>query len=63
MDVRDTIGRALAWASGWLDYAANPWFLYQAAIIVTLFLAAKLAATRVEPLAENQARRIKGHPG
>jgi small-conductance mechanosensitive channel len=63
MDVRDTIGRTLAWASRWFDYAANPWFLYQAAIIVTLFLAAKLAARRIEPLAEDQARRIKGHPG
>ncbi|MFD2055539.1 mechanosensitive ion channel family protein [Mesorhizobium calcicola] len=63
MDVRDAIGRALAWASGWFDYAATPWFLYQAAIIVTLFLAAKLAARRIEPLVEDRARQIKGHPG
>ena len=63
MDVRDAIGRALAWASGWFDYAATPWILYQAAIIVTLFLAAKLAARRIEPLVENRARQIKGHPG
>ncbi|MFB9979907.1 mechanosensitive ion channel family protein [Mesorhizobium kowhaii] len=63
MDVRDAIGRALAWASGWFGYAATPWILYQAAIIVTLFLAAKLAARRIEPLVEDRARQIKGHPG
>lgn len=63
MDVRDAIGRALAWASGWFDYAATLWILYQAAIIVTLFLAAKLAARRIEPLVEDRARQIKGHPG
>jgi hypothetical protein len=37
--------------------------LYQAAIIVTLVLAAKLAARRIEPLAEDRARQIKGHSG
>ncbi|TGQ28592.1 MULTISPECIES: mechanosensitive ion channel domain-containing protein [unclassified Mesorhizobium] len=63
MDVRNAIDESLAWARGWFDYAATPWFLYQAAIIVSLFLAAKLAARRIEPLVENQARRIKGHPG
>jgi small-conductance mechanosensitive channel len=63
MDVRDAIGRALAWASGWFDYVATPWILYQAATIVTLVVAAKLAARRIEPLAEDRARQIKGHPG
>lgn len=63
MDVRDAVARALAWASGWFGYAATPWILYQAAIIVTLFLAAKLAARRIEPLVEDRARQIKGHPG
>jgi small-conductance mechanosensitive channel len=63
MDFRNAIGESLTWASGWLDYAATPWFLYQSAIIVALFLAAKLAAQRIEPLVENRARQIKGHPG
>lgn len=63
MDFRDAIDRSLAWAGGWFDYAATPWSVYQAAIIVSLFLVAKLAALRVEPLVENQARQIKGHPG
>ncbi|WP_296746679.1 mechanosensitive ion channel domain-containing protein [Mesorhizobium sp.] len=63
MDVRDAVGAALASASGWFDYVDTPWFLYQAAIVATLFLAAKVAARRIEPLAEERARRIKGHPG
>ena len=63
MDFRNAIDKSLTWASGWLDYAATPWFFYQTAIIVALFLAAKLAAQRIEPLVENRARQIKGHPG
>ncbi|MGX5843027.1 mechanosensitive ion channel family protein [Mesorhizobium sp. ArgA1] len=63
MDFRDAIDRALAWAGGWFDYAATPWFVYQVGIIASLFVVAKLAALRVEPLVENQARQIKGHPG
>ena len=63
MDFRNAIDELLVWAGGWLDYAATPWFLYQMAIIVALFLAAKLAARRIEPLMEDRARQIKGHPG
>ena len=63
MDFRNAIDESLVWARGWLDYAATPWFLYQTAIIVALFLAAKLAARRIEPLVESRARQIKGHPG
>ena len=63
MDFRNAIDESLVWARGWFDYAATPWFFYQAAIIVALFLAAKLAARRIEPLVENRARQIKGHPG
>jgi small-conductance mechanosensitive channel len=63
MDFRNAIDESLAWASRWFDYAVTPWFFYQAAIIVTLFLVAKLAAQRIEPLVENRARQIKGHPG
>ncbi|MCF6102954.1 mechanosensitive ion channel family protein [Mesorhizobium muleiense] len=63
MDFRNAIDESLAWASRWFDYAVTPWFFYQAAIIVTLFLVAKLTAQRIEPLVENRARQIKGHPG
>ncbi|TIQ24035.1 MAG: mechanosensitive ion channel family protein, partial [Mesorhizobium sp.] len=58
MDFRNAIDESLAWASRWFDYAVTPWFFYQAAIIVTLFLVAKLAAQRIEPLVENRARQI-----
>lgn len=63
MDFRNAIDESLAWTSRWFDYAVTPWFFYQAAIIVVLFLVAKLAAQRIEPLVENRARQIKGHPG
>ena len=54
---------SLAWAERSLDYAATPWFLYQALIIAMLFLMAKLVAHRIEPVVEKRARQIKGHPG
>ena len=53
----------LAWASDWLAYVAQPWFLYQAAIIVILFGVSKLVARRVEPRLDAWARGIKGQPG
>jgi small-conductance mechanosensitive channel len=63
MDFRNATDESLVWARAWLDYAATPWFLYQIAIVVVLFLVAKLMARRVEPLLENRARQIRGHPG
>jgi small-conductance mechanosensitive channel len=63
MDFRNGIDESLVWARAWLDYAATPWFLYQIAIVVVLFLVAKFMARRVEPLLENRARQIRGHPG
>ena len=63
MDFRNAIDETLRVARGWLDYAATPWFLYQTVIIAVLFLAAKLAARRVEPFLETRARQVKGHPG
>ncbi len=62
-DFRTALDETLVWARGWFDYVAAPWFLYQAAIVAALFLAAKLAARRVEPFLETRARQIKGHPG
>jgi small-conductance mechanosensitive channel len=63
MDFRNATDESLVWARAWLDYAATPWFLYQIAIVVVLFLVAKFMARRVEPLLENRARQIRGHPG
>jgi len=63
IDVRTAIHDTLVKISAGLDYAATPWLLYQAVIIICLFLAAKLVARRVDPLLENRARQIKGHPG
>ena len=63
MDFRSALDESLVWAGRWLDYAATPWFLYQAIIVVVLFLVAKLVARRIEPLVETRARQIKGHPG
>ncbi|RWM17264.1 MAG: mechanosensitive ion channel [Mesorhizobium sp.] len=63
MDVRDAIDRALVWSSGWFNYATPLWLLYQLAIILTLFLAARFAGRRIELLVEDRARQIKGHPG
>jgi small-conductance mechanosensitive channel len=63
MDLRSAVDESQVWVHTWFDYVATPWFLYQAAIVVVLFLAAKFAARRIEPLLEDRARQIKGHPG
>jgi hypothetical protein len=62
-DIRSAIDDTVVRADRRVDYAVSPWFFYQAAIVVALFLAATLAARRLEPLLENRARQIKGHPG
>lgn len=63
MEMKQAADRMLAWASDWLAYVAQPWFLYQAAIIVILFGVSKLVARRVEPRLDAWARGIKGQPG
>jgi len=63
MEIKQAADRMLAWASDWLAYVAQPWFLYQAAIIVILFGVSKLVARRVEPRLDAWARGIKGQPG
>lgn len=57
--IRDLIERALSW----LSYLAQPWILYQAVIVVTLFGVAKFAARTVEPRLDVWARSIRGQPG
>ncbi|MEZ5811492.1 MAG: mechanosensitive ion channel [Rhizobiaceae bacterium] len=44
-------------------YATLPWFFYQAAIIIILFVAARFIGRRIESRLETWARSIKGHPG
>lgn len=44
-------------------YVAQPWTLYQFAIIVASFGVAYLLSLRIEPALEERARRIKGNPG
>lgn len=51
------------WVQAKLVNLANPWTLYQLAIIGLLFIVAKLASRRLENSLEARARRIKGHQG
>ncbi|MDZ5697820.1 mechanosensitive ion channel family protein [Chelativorans sp. M5D2P16] len=43
--------------------ASEPWFAYQLAIILILFLSAKILSRKVEQRLDERARRVKGHPG
>jgi len=59
-----------AWSQqflGWLETviatSAGPWLFYQLAAITISFGAAKLIGRWIEPLLEERARQIKGHPG
>jgi small-conductance mechanosensitive channel len=44
-------------------YLGQPWFAYQLAIIVALYVVARLLGARIEPRLEARARAIKGTPG
>lgn len=46
-----------------LEQAGEPWFVYQLAIILILFLSAKILSRQVEQRLDDRARRVKGHPG
>jgi small-conductance mechanosensitive channel len=63
LDIEMPFDEAQVWARGLIGYIATPWFLYQAAMVAVLFVAAKIAARRIEPLLEERARAIRGHPG
>ena len=52
-----------AWAQEAMSYVWQPWFIYQALVIIVLFGVSKLLSDRIEPRIEEQARRIKGQPG
>ena len=46
-----------------MSYVWQPWFIYQALVIIVLFGVSKLLSDRIEPRIEEHARRIKGQPG
>ncbi|MDH3846615.1 MAG: mechanosensitive ion channel [Gammaproteobacteria bacterium] len=46
-----------------VEYLSHPELLFQVGLIVVLFLPAWFLSTRVEPLLEQQARKIRGMPG
>jgi small-conductance mechanosensitive channel len=46
-----------------VEYVSHPELLFQVGLVVLLFLPAWFLSTRVEPLLEKQARKIKGMPG
>ena len=52
-----------AWAQEAMSYVWQPWFIYQALVIIVLFGVSKLLSDRIEPRIEEHARRIKGQPG
>jgi small-conductance mechanosensitive channel len=55
--------RALEYWQITVEYVSHPELLFQVGLIVVLFLPAWFLSTRVEPLLEKQARKIKGMPG
>lgn len=55
--------RVLEFAQNAFDYLSRPEILYQAGIIIVLFLPALFLSWRVEPVLEARAREIKGMPG
>jgi len=46
-----------------IGYLSHPELLFQVGLVVLLFLPAWFLSTRIEPLLEEQARKIKGMPG
>lgn len=62
-DLEAIANRLLALAQEGFSYVAQPWFALQAAVVVILFIVARLIASRVEARLEERARTIKGRPG
>jgi small-conductance mechanosensitive channel len=55
--------KALEYSEIAVEYMSHPELLFQVGLIVLLFLPAWFLSTRVEPLLEQQARKIRGMPG
>ena len=63
MKFEELKARALEYWQITVEYVSHPELLFQVGLIVVLFLPAWFLSTRVEPLLEKQARKIKGMPG
>ncbi len=63
MDFEELKAQALEYWEIAVEYLSHPELLFQVGLIVVLFLPAWFLSTRVEPLLEQQARKIRGMPG
>ena len=63
MDFEELKAQALEYWEIAVEYVSHPELLFQVGLIAVLFLPAWFLSTRVEPLLEKQARKIKGMPG
>ena len=63
MDFEELKAQALEYWELVVGYVSHPELLFQLGLIAVLFLPAWFLSTRVEPLLEKQARKIKGMPG
>jgi len=61
--IRQVQARLTEWAQIAFDFVSQPEILYQAGIIVLLYLPALFLSWRIEPKLEERARGIKGFPG
>jgi small-conductance mechanosensitive channel len=63
LDLEELKAQALEYWEIAVEYLSHPELLFQVGLIVVLFLPAWFLSTRVEPLLEQQARKIRGMPG
>jgi small-conductance mechanosensitive channel len=63
LDFEELKAQALEYWEIAVEYLSHPELLFQVGLIVVLFLPAWFLSTRVEPLLEQQARKIRGMPG
>jgi small-conductance mechanosensitive channel len=63
LDFEELKAQALEYWEIAVEYVSHPELLFQVGLIVVLFLPAWFLSTRVEPLLEQQARKIRGMPG
>jgi small-conductance mechanosensitive channel len=63
LDFEELKAQALEYWEIVVEYVSHPELLFQVGLIAVLFLPAWFLSTRVEPLLEKQARKIKGMPG
>ena len=63
MNAEELRTKALEYWDIAIGYLSHPELLFQVGLVVLLFLPAWFLSTRIEPLLEEQARKIKGMPG